>query len=224
MAAEHERVTFSTDTFSSIAMNVRMRAESSTPAMPITRSRGNLLRRYTACDIASSGLATGTMMQFGECLTISRRDVLHDLVVHVQQVVAAHARLARHARGDDDDVGVGALREILGADADHARREPSIGHDCRCRARRRRPSVGDVHDDDVRQLLLRDRARHRCANVARAADDCHFSIHADSLVLPVIVRRSITCALVDLRSDCHASVTIHSSVENLVENDRVNAV
>ena len=63
--------TFSTDTFSSIAMNVLMRAESSTPAMPITRSRGNLLRRYTACDIASSGLATGTMMQFGECLTIS---------------------------------------------------------------------------------------------------------------------------------------------------------
>ena len=53
------------------ATNVRMRAESSTPAMPITRSRGNLLRRYTACDIASSGLATGTMMQFGECLTIS---------------------------------------------------------------------------------------------------------------------------------------------------------
>ena len=59
------------DTFSSSAMNVRMRAESSTPAMPMTRSRGNLLRRYTACDIASSGLATGTMMQFGECLTIS---------------------------------------------------------------------------------------------------------------------------------------------------------
>ena len=52
-------------------MNVLMRAESSTPAMPMTRSRGNLLRRNTACDIASSGLATGTMMQFGECLTIS---------------------------------------------------------------------------------------------------------------------------------------------------------
>ena len=36
---------FSTDTFSSIAMNARMRAESSTPAMPMTRSRGNPLRR-----------------------------------------------------------------------------------------------------------------------------------------------------------------------------------
>ena len=50
-------------------MNVRMRAESSTPAMPMTRSRGKPLSRYTAWHIASSGLATGTMMQFGECLT-----------------------------------------------------------------------------------------------------------------------------------------------------------
>ena len=61
--------TFSTETFSSIAMNVRIRAESSTPAMPMTRSRGNPLSRYTAWHIASSGLATGTMMQFGEYLT-----------------------------------------------------------------------------------------------------------------------------------------------------------
>ena len=37
--------TFSTETFSSIAMNVLMRAESSMPAIPITRSRGNLVRR-----------------------------------------------------------------------------------------------------------------------------------------------------------------------------------
>ena len=36
---------FSTETLSSIAMNVRMRAESSTPAMPTTRSRGNPLSR-----------------------------------------------------------------------------------------------------------------------------------------------------------------------------------
>ncbi len=64
-------VTSSTDTCSSIAMKVRMRAESSTPAMPITRSRGNPLSRYTACDIASSGLATGTMIVLGECLTTS---------------------------------------------------------------------------------------------------------------------------------------------------------
>ena len=41
----------------------RILAESSTPAIPMTRWRGNPLNRYTACDIASSGLATGTMMR-----------------------------------------------------------------------------------------------------------------------------------------------------------------
>ena len=46
-----------------------MRAESSTPAIPMTRSRGNPLSRYTAWHIASSGLATGTMIAFGEYLT-----------------------------------------------------------------------------------------------------------------------------------------------------------
>ena len=46
-----------------------MRAESSTPAMPMTRSRGNLVSRNSACDIASSGLATGTTIAFGQCCT-----------------------------------------------------------------------------------------------------------------------------------------------------------
>ena len=38
---------FSTETCSASAMNERMRAESSTPAMPTTRSRGKPLARYT---------------------------------------------------------------------------------------------------------------------------------------------------------------------------------
>ena len=36
-----------------------------------------------------------------------RADRLHDLEVDAEQVVAAHAGLARHAGGDDDDVGAG---------------------------------------------------------------------------------------------------------------------
>ena len=44
-----------------------MRAESSTPAIPITLSRGSPLFRYTTCAIASRGLVTGMMMQSGEC-------------------------------------------------------------------------------------------------------------------------------------------------------------
>ncbi len=37
--------------------------------MPMTRSRGKPLSRYTAWHMASSGFATGTMMQSGEYLT-----------------------------------------------------------------------------------------------------------------------------------------------------------
>ena len=106
-------------------------------------------------------------------------DVLHDLVVHVQQVVAAHAGLARHARGDDDDVGVGAFGEILGADADHARgrafdraRFVNVERDAG------RFRICNVNDNYVSELSLRDRTRHRCANISRTADHRHFPIHA----------------------------------------------
>ena len=58
------------------------------------------------------------------------RDVLHDLVVDLQEIVAAHARLARHARRDDDDVRVGAQRVVAAADE---RACPTLrsGHACR---------------------------------------------------------------------------------------------
>ena len=61
-------VTFSTETFSSCAMKVRKRALSSTPAMPITRFLLNLETQKAACAMASSGLVTTMMMQFGEYL------------------------------------------------------------------------------------------------------------------------------------------------------------
>jgi hypothetical protein len=70
-------VTFSTDTFSSRAMNVRKRAESSTPAMPITRSAGKPDFFHASCTIASSGLVTRIRIELGErratCSTTDRR-------------------------------------------------------------------------------------------------------------------------------------------------------
>src|ERR1022692_365544 len=48
-------------------MNVRNRALSSTPAMPTTRFLLNLEIWNAACAMASSGLVTTMMMQFGEC-------------------------------------------------------------------------------------------------------------------------------------------------------------
>ncbi len=62
-------VTFSTETFSSCAMNVRNRAESSTPAIPITRSRGNPACLNAVCAIASSGFDTTMMIVSGEAAT-----------------------------------------------------------------------------------------------------------------------------------------------------------
>src|SRR5436190_497300 len=53
-------VTFSTDTFSSRAMKVRKRAESSTPAMPNTRWVGKPDFFQASCTMASSGLVTST--------------------------------------------------------------------------------------------------------------------------------------------------------------------
>ena len=50
-------------------MKVLNRAESSTPAMPITRSRGKPDCLYAVCAIASSGLATTSRMQFGDAAT-----------------------------------------------------------------------------------------------------------------------------------------------------------
>ena len=108
---------------------------------------------------------------------------LHDLEVDVQQIVAAHPRLARHAGRDDDDVGAGRRGPalVIGAVADHARvrslDRAGLEHVERDPGRL---LVGDVDDDDVGELLVGNRARHRGADGARATDDCHFSVHEDS--------------------------------------------
>ncbi len=108
---------------------------------------------------------------------------LHDLVVASQQVVAAHARLARHAGRDHHDVGVGRLLPALvgRAVADDARVRPfdraGLEH---VERDARRLRFGDVDDDDVGKLLVGDGARHRRADVAGAAHNGHFTIHVSS--------------------------------------------
>ena len=87
--------------------------------MPITRFLLNFETMNAACAIASSGLVTTIMMQFGEYLATCSVAVLHDFVIGQQQVVAAHARLAREAGGDDRDVGIRRRLVIVRAgDAD----------------------------------------------------------------------------------------------------------
>src|SRR5581483_12102305 len=53
--------------------------------------------------------------RIGAVLLRIRRHVPHDLEVDLEQVLAAHARLARNAGGDDEDVGTGHVLPIGGA-------------------------------------------------------------------------------------------------------------
>src|SRR6185312_1625782 len=42
--------------------------------------------------------------------------IFHDLVIRVQQIIAAHTGLARNSGGDNDDVGVGGVGVVVGAE------------------------------------------------------------------------------------------------------------
>ena len=127
--------------------------------------------------MASSGLATGTMMQLGECFDDLLGDILHDVVVHLQQVVAAHAGLARHPGRDHDDVRVGAVFEAIAADQAGVGSLDRTGlQDVERHALGLR--LGDVDHHHVGQFPVRDCARHGGPDVARSADDGDFPVHA----------------------------------------------
>ena len=107
-------------------------------------------------------------------------DVLHDLVVGVEQVIATHAGLARDAGGDDDDVGIGGGVVIIGAQ--HMRIALLDGHRLKqveCFALRN--AFRDVHEHDVGELLARDPMCRCCANVS-SADDRDFLTHVPVLL------------------------------------------
>jgi hypothetical protein len=101
---------------------------------------------------------------------------LHDLVVDVDEIVAAHARLARHARGDDDHVRPGAHRVVVAAD-DLAVRPDDGAALGDVQGDAGRLVLGDVDDDDVGEVALGDDARGGHADVAGAAYDCDFALH-----------------------------------------------
>ncbi len=76
----------------------------------------------------------------------------HDLEIDFEQIVAAHAGLARHAGGDDADIGAVDRLIFVGAG--------ELGIEAFDRARlgdiegfALRKALGDVEDDDVAQFL-----------------------------------------------------------------------
>ena len=150
-------------------MNVRKRAESRTPAIPSTRSRGKPDAVSATWHIASSGLVTMIRIASGECLAGLLHDGPDDPGVLGQQVVAAHPRLAGQPRGDDDDVRPGGVRVVVRAG------DPGVVADDRGglgqveRLALRQP-LDDVDQDDVGQAGLGDPLGGRRADVAGADD------------------------------------------------------
>ncbi len=98
-------------------------------------------------------------------------DRIHDLEVDAEQVVAAHARLARHAGGDDDDVGAGDLLVAVGAGkiGVEAVDRRGFGEVERLALGR---AFGDVEQNDVAQLLQTGEMGQRAADLA-GSDQCN---------------------------------------------------
>ncbi len=185
-------------------MNVRKRAESSTPAMPITRSRGKPEALSATWHIASSGLVTMIRIASGECCDRLLDHGPHDPGVLRQQVVAAHPGLAREARGDDDDVGAGGVGVVVGAG------DPGVVADDRGGLREvetlaLRQAFDDVDQDDVGEAGLGDPLRGRRADIAGADDGDLVPGHAEGKLLSIdgcrlIVAAPVVRAAVRLRS------------------------
>ena len=148
-------------------MNQRMRAASSTPAMPSTRSRGKPETRRATSHMASSGLVTMIRMVSGERETSCSHHLGDDLGVLGQQVVAAHAGLPGEAGGDHADVRAGggvvvAAAGDAGVEAQHRRRLHHV------QGLAGGELGGHVHHHHVGQVGLRDQLGTGGAHVAGA--------------------------------------------------------
>ena len=92
-------------------------------------------------------------------------DRFHDVVVRVEQVVAAHAGLARDAGGDDDDVGVRGVFVVVGAADVGVALLDGHGFE-QIESFALRDAFDDVDENDVGEFLGGDPVGGRCAYVA----------------------------------------------------------
>ena len=120
----------------------------------------------SAQTIASSGLVMQITKASGALRLDALADRLHHLEVDAEQIVAAHARLAGDAGGDDDDVGAGDVGIIVGA--------LELRVEAFDRAALReierlalRHALDDVEQDDVAQFLLTRRDGRACRRYCR---------------------------------------------------------
>ena len=90
-------------------------AESSTPAMPTTIWCGRPRKFAQRPDHRVERVGDADHEGAGRVALDALADRLHHLQIDAEQVVAAHARLAGDAGGDDDHVGAGDVGIIVGA-------------------------------------------------------------------------------------------------------------
>uniref|UniRef100_E6QN76 Uncharacterized protein n=1 Tax=mine drainage metagenome TaxID=410659 RepID=E6QN76_9ZZZZ len=103
-----------------------------------------------------------------------RDHVGHDLVVGVEQVVAAHSGLAGQASGDNNDVGVGGLGIVVGAGDVYVAFFDGHGFE-QVESLALWDAFGDVDENDVGEFLGGDPVRGGGANVACAYDADFFT-------------------------------------------------
>ncbi len=103
---------------------------------------------------------------------IAAADLLHDVQIDAQEIVAAHAGLARYARGDDADVGAGDCRITVGAGAGEL---GVVAFDAPACDKIERLALGhpldNVRQDDVAELL----------KPGQKAQACHQSVQSRSM-------------------------------------------
>src|SRR6185437_3986817 len=108
-------------------------------------------------------------------------DLLHHLEIDAEQIVTAHSRLARHAGGDDADVG--AIDCFVAVGAGEMRIEFVDRRGLRDIQRLAlRDTLHDVEHDDVAELLETDEVGERAADLA-SADQRNFVTRHDGKTL-----------------------------------------
>ena len=99
-------------------------------------------------------------------------DLIHHLKIDAEQVIAAHARLARHAGGDDAHVG--ALDAVIRIRAREFRVEALDRGGLRDVERLAlRDALHDVEHHDIAEFFQADQMSERAADLA-GADQCNF--------------------------------------------------
>ena len=197
-------VTSLTDAPVAQEMKVEKRAVSRIPAMPNTRLFGQPETLLATWHIASSGFETMIRIASGDWRTAASTTAptIFSFVVH--EVVAAHARRARLAGGDDDHVGAGRL--VVAVRADDARLEAEHGaHLVDVERLALREVLDDVDEDDLGVVAAGQLERAGRAHVA-GADDGHLP--------PPLERREIVAT--DVAHTRTPSLSMIASATSLV--------